>query len=93
MLKKIFQLIERLDEDAPDLTPREFLRYPIFKSFLRQFFPDSRHIQTLLDLHVSLANRVRLDFSMMEYSVQEEDEPGLEGDVDGVHMTLNRNGQ
>ena len=50
---KIFQLLKRLHEDLPDPTLRKFLRQPIVKSFLRQCFPDSRHIPTLLDLHVS----------------------------------------
>lgn len=58
---KIFQLLERLDEDLPDLTPRKFLRHPIVKSYLRECFPDPLRIPTLIDLHVSLANRAHLD--------------------------------
>lgn len=58
---KIFQLLESLEEDLPDLTPRKFLRHPIVKSYLHQCFPDAQHIPTLIDLHVSLANRAHLD--------------------------------
>jgi hypothetical protein len=53
---EIFKLLASLEEDLPDLTPRRFLRHSIVKAYLRQQFPGVPQ-PTLLDLHVSLANR------------------------------------
>ncbi|KAJ7467757.1 hypothetical protein B0H11DRAFT_1732694 [Mycena galericulata] len=56
---QFMNLLERLGEDFPDLTPRRLIRHPIFKSFLAQKFP-SIISPTLADWHVSLANRSHL---------------------------------
>lgn len=53
---QIFQLLEDLHEDLPDITPRRFIRHPIVRSFLATKFPQIPR-PTLSDLHVSLANR------------------------------------
>lgn len=53
---EIFQLLENLGEDLPDLTPRSFLRHPTVKSYVLQKLPDVL-LPTLSDVHVSLANR------------------------------------
>ena len=55
----IFNLLASLDEDLPDLTPRRFLRHSTTKVYLRQRFPGVLQ-PTLIDLHVSLANRAHL---------------------------------
>ncbi|KAJ7757604.1 hypothetical protein B0H16DRAFT_1457764 [Mycena metata] len=56
---RIFQLLEELGDDIPDITPRRFLRHPILKAFLATEF---RHTPqpTLSHLHISLANRSRI---------------------------------
>ncbi|KAJ7194417.1 hypothetical protein GGX14DRAFT_576364 [Mycena pura] len=51
----LFDLLERLDHDLADLTPRRFLRHPATTSFLRQLLPHDDS-PTLLDLHTSLGN-------------------------------------
>ncbi|KAF7965062.1 hypothetical protein HWV62_696 [Athelia sp. TMB] len=54
--KELFSLLERLDEDLPDLTPRRFLRHPVTLAYLQQCFPEIVN-PTVAHLHVSLANR------------------------------------
>ncbi|KAJ7506100.1 hypothetical protein B0H11DRAFT_1707331 [Mycena galericulata] len=56
---EIFQLLDNLAEDLPDMTPRAFQRHPIVKSMLSSKFPSIVN-PTLSDLHVSLANRSHL---------------------------------
>ncbi|KAF8160165.1 hypothetical protein BJ912DRAFT_866014 [Pholiota molesta] len=48
--KKLRQVLESLDDDLADLTPRRFLRHPILKTFLSSYL---RHIKnaSLCDLH------------------------------------------
>jgi hypothetical protein len=60
MRKEIFQLLESMGDDLPDLTPRKFLRHSILKAYLRQQFSNSDEPLTISDLHVSLANRAHL---------------------------------
>ncbi|KAJ7024050.1 hypothetical protein C8F04DRAFT_921453, partial [Mycena alexandri] len=50
---QIFELLQTLEEDIPDMTPRRFIRSPIVKTFLSSKFPDAAN-PTLTDLHVSL---------------------------------------
>ncbi|KAJ7210349.1 hypothetical protein GGX14DRAFT_363314, partial [Mycena pura] len=52
----VFTLLERLDYDLADLTPRRFLRHPSTTSYLRELLPHDE-APTLLDLHPSLGNR------------------------------------
>ncbi len=52
-------LLQQMDEDLPDLTPRRLLRHPIIKSFLAKKFPSMIN-PTLADWHVSLSNRSHL---------------------------------
>ncbi|KAF4593638.1 hypothetical protein EYR40_008426 [Pleurotus pulmonarius] len=53
---EIFRLLQLLDYDLPDLTPRRFLRHPTTLAYLRQQLPDIAN-PMLMDLHPSLANR------------------------------------
>ncbi|KAJ7019408.1 hypothetical protein C8F04DRAFT_335710 [Mycena alexandri] len=53
---EIFDLLEKLAEDLPDITPRRFIRNPVVQSFLKSKFPFLVS-PTLADLHVSLSNR------------------------------------
>ena len=53
---QIFELLEELSEDLPDITPRRFLRHPLVRSFLASKFPQIPR-PTLSDLHISLSNR------------------------------------
>lgn len=57
--QEVFNLLESLDGDLPDLTPRRFLRHSAVKSYLRRRFPDILN-PTLIELHASLANRSHL---------------------------------
>ncbi|KAJ7747876.1 hypothetical protein B0H14DRAFT_2541606 [Mycena olivaceomarginata] len=57
--QEVFNLLESLDGDLPDLTPRRFLRHPTVKSYPRRRFPDILN-PTLIELHASLANRSHL---------------------------------
>ncbi|KAJ7100549.1 hypothetical protein C8R43DRAFT_1141295 [Mycena crocata] len=57
--RTIFDLLKRMNDDLPDLTPRRFIRHPIVKSFLQQKFPKI-NAPTLIELHTSLANRAHL---------------------------------
>lgn len=54
--KEIYKLLESLDKDLADLTPRRFLRHPVLQSYLKERFPEIPS-PTLSDLHISLANR------------------------------------
>lgn len=65
----ILKLLEALGPDLPDTTPRRFLRHPITRTFLLQRFPGIQE-PTLMDLHVSLANREHLR-SYIVQAVQE----------------------
>lgn len=56
---EIFNLLANLEEDLPDLTTRRFLRHSTTKAYLRRRFPGIPQ-PTLIDLHVSLANRDHL---------------------------------
>ncbi|KAJ7095129.1 hypothetical protein B0H15DRAFT_798446 [Mycena belliarum] len=56
---QVFQLLDDLAEDMPEITPRRFLRHPQVKSFLAAKFPHIKH-PTLSNLHVSLSNRSHL---------------------------------
>ncbi|KAJ7763443.1 hypothetical protein B0H16DRAFT_1718672 [Mycena metata] len=56
---QVFQLLETLEEDIPDMTPRRFLRSPVVKAFLSSTFPHAAN-PTLTDLHISLGNRSHL---------------------------------
>lgn len=53
---EIFSLLEAVEQDLPDLTPRRLIRHPATIAFLRQRLPHI-HNPTLSDLHPSLANR------------------------------------
>ena len=52
----IVDLLESLDQDLPDLTPRRFLRHSVTTAYLRKCFPAINN-PNLADLHISLANR------------------------------------
>lgn len=54
--QQVIQVLESLDHDLADLTPRRFLRHPVLKTYLASELPDVRN-PTLCDLHISLANR------------------------------------
>ncbi|KAJ6506213.1 hypothetical protein C8R47DRAFT_1241345 [Mycena vitilis] len=53
---QVFELLGKLAEDLPDITPRRFIRHPIVQSFLASKFPFIT-CPTLADWHVSLSNR------------------------------------
>lgn len=55
----ILKLLQTLDHDLPDLTPRHLLRHSAVSSYLPQHFPDIQE-PTLSDVHVSLANKEHL---------------------------------
>jgi hypothetical protein len=55
----IFSLLALMADDLPDLTPRRLIRHSTVKAYLRQQFPGVLQ-PSLIDLHVSLANRDRL---------------------------------
>jgi hypothetical protein len=57
---ELFRLLESLDDDLADLTPRRLLRHPVIKAYLANRFPASSVPPTLSNLHVSLANRSHL---------------------------------
>ncbi|KAJ7122259.1 hypothetical protein C8R44DRAFT_622063 [Mycena epipterygia] len=49
---QVFQLLEELSEDLPDITPRRFLRHPIVRSFLAGRFPHiPTYIKQIKELH------------------------------------------
>jgi hypothetical protein len=52
----LMDLLEQLGDDLPDLTACRFIRHPILKAFLKKTFPKIIS-PTLVDWHVSLANR------------------------------------
>lgn len=56
---EIFNLLESLEEDLAELTPQRFLRHSTTKAYLHQRFPGDPQ-PTVIDLHVSLANRAHL---------------------------------
>ncbi|KAF8991724.1 hypothetical protein BDZ89DRAFT_1173203 [Hymenopellis radicata] len=53
------KLLENVGEDLADMTVRRFLRHPVVTAFVRNSFPDNP-AATLVDLHISLANRAHL---------------------------------
>ena len=55
----IFNLLDAIEQDLPDLTARRFLRHPVIKAHLREAFPQILH-PALSDIHISLANREHL---------------------------------
>ncbi|KAK7019278.1 hypothetical protein R3P38DRAFT_2632453 [Favolaschia claudopus] len=57
--QQVFKLLDILNDDIADITPRRFLRHPILKAFLAEKFPRIPH-PTLSHLHISLANRSRI---------------------------------
>lgn len=59
--RELRQILESLDDDLADLTPRRFLRHPILKTYLSSHFPLIQN-PTLCDLHVSLANRSHVKY-------------------------------
>lgn len=56
---QLFNLLESLAEDLPNITPRRFIRHPTVKNFLSSKFPNLS-CPTLSDWHVSLANKGHL---------------------------------
>ncbi|KAJ7031452.1 hypothetical protein C8F04DRAFT_924530, partial [Mycena alexandri] len=50
------EILGKLAEDLPDITPRRLIRHPIMQSFLASKFP-LLVCPTLADWHVSLSNR------------------------------------
>ncbi|KAJ7122366.1 hypothetical protein C8R44DRAFT_622071 [Mycena epipterygia] len=52
----LMEILGKLAEDLPDITPRRFIRHPIVQSFLTSKFP-FLICPTLSDWHVSLSNR------------------------------------
>ncbi len=52
--KELRKILESLDDDLADLTPRRFLRHPALKVYLASHFPLVQN-PTLCDLHISLA--------------------------------------
>jgi hypothetical protein len=55
----VLNLLENLNEDLPDITPRSFLRHNIVQCYLRTRLPTVSN-PTLSDIHISLANRSHL---------------------------------
>ncbi|KAF7334423.1 hypothetical protein MVEN_02271600 [Mycena venus] len=56
---EISTLLNSINDDLADLTPRRFLRHPVVKSYLQRQFPNVFN-PTLIELHTSLANRAHL---------------------------------
>ncbi|KAJ7232408.1 hypothetical protein C8J57DRAFT_1533133 [Mycena rebaudengoi] len=56
---QIFDLLGKLAEDLPNITPRRFIRHPIVQSFLASKFP-LLVSPTLADWHVSLSNQLHI---------------------------------
>jgi hypothetical protein len=52
-------MLKELEHDIPSMTPHRFLHHRAVRSRLQQLLPDLPN-PTLLDLHVSLANKERL---------------------------------
>lgn len=65
----IFRLLENLNEDLPDITPRSFLRHPTVQSYLRTKLPNV-NCPTLSDIHISLANRSHLKAYITQVTAQ-----------------------
>jgi hypothetical protein len=53
--QEILLLLESLQNDLPDLTPRRFIRHPTTNAYLRNRLPLIRN-PVLSDLHTSLTN-------------------------------------
>lgn len=53
---EVFDLLDSLDQDLADLTPRRFLRHSVTLAYLQRHLPKLIN-PTLADLHISLANR------------------------------------
>ncbi|KAL0571531.1 hypothetical protein V5O48_010432 [Marasmius crinis-equi] len=56
---KLQDLLLKLDDDLPDITPRKLLAHSVVKAYLRDRFPLLRS-PTISDLHISLSNRSHL---------------------------------
>ncbi|KAJ7711771.1 hypothetical protein B0H16DRAFT_1480052 [Mycena metata] len=56
---QVFQLLETLEENIPDMTPCRFLCSPVVKAFLSSTFPHAAN-PTLTDLHIPLGNKSHL---------------------------------
>lgn len=54
--QQVFDLLHRMEQDLPDLTPRRFLRHSVTRAYLHSRFPTAES-PCLADLHISLANR------------------------------------
>ncbi|KAK7015645.1 hypothetical protein R3P38DRAFT_3321572 [Favolaschia claudopus] len=57
---KLMEILGKLAEDLPDITPRKFIRHPLVQSFLRSKYP-LVVCPTLADWHVSLSNRSHIN--------------------------------
>lgn len=66
---EVFELLETLDQDLPDITPRRFIRHPVVFAYLRKRLPALMH-PTLADLHISLANREHLKAFISQVQLQ-----------------------
>lgn len=56
---ELLRLMESLEHDLPDLTPRRFIRHPTVCAYVRNRLPHM-HNPMLSDLHPSLANQDHL---------------------------------
>ncbi|KAF7328240.1 hypothetical protein MVEN_02563900 [Mycena venus] len=89
---QIFQLLENLGDDIPDITPRRFLRHPIVKSFLTSKFPHNpqptltiEHLKQLQDTNLPACEHyIRrmyvLDAATMERHEEDDDEKPAKDD-------------
>ncbi|KZP03707.1 hypothetical protein FIBSPDRAFT_768547 [Athelia psychrophila] len=66
---EVIELLETLDQDLPDITPRRFIRHPVVFAYLRKHLPTLTH-PTLADLHISLANREHLKAFINQVQLQ-----------------------
>ncbi|PBK98504.1 hypothetical protein ARMGADRAFT_920768 [Armillaria gallica] len=53
--RELQNVLQELDQDLPDLTPRRLLCHPLFRSYLKKTLPSIYHPMAT-DLHPSLAN-------------------------------------
>ncbi|KAK6991924.1 hypothetical protein R3P38DRAFT_2571883 [Favolaschia claudopus] len=66
---KLMEILGKLAEDLPDITPRKFIRHPLVQSFLTSKYP-LIVCPTLADWHVSLSNRSHIK-SYIKLAIQE----------------------
>lgn len=62
---EVFDLLESLDQDLTDLTPRRFLRHSVTLAYLQKRLPKLTN-PTLADLHISLANREHVNAYILQ---------------------------